>query len=107
MTLLVGVHPVTGVQAPSSLAAQPDTDIVAFEAPDADKELRGLHAKVLLFESDDWIAAMIGSSNATTAGYGLNHRHGHHELNLWIGCPSGSRAAKQLCSLARPLRWAT
>jgi hypothetical protein len=102
MTLLVGVHPVTGVQAPSSLAAQPDADIVAFEAPDADKELRGLHAKVLLFESDDWIAAMIGSSNATTAGYGLNHRHGHHELNLWIGCPLGSRAAKQLCSLARP-----
>jgi hypothetical protein len=102
MTLLVGVHPATGVQAPSSLAAQPDADIVAFEAPDADKELRGLHAKVLLFESDDWIAAMIGSSNATTAGYGLNHRHGHHELNLWIGCPLGSRAAEQLCSLARP-----
>lgn len=102
MTLLVGVHPVTGVQASSSLAAQPDADIVAFEAPDADKELRGLHAKVLLFESDDWIAVMIGSSNATTAGYGLNHRHGHHELNLWIGCPLGSRAAKQLCSLARP-----
>lgn len=102
MTLLVGAHPVIGVQAPSSLAEQPDAVIAAFKAPDADKEPRRLHAKVLLFESDDWIAVMIGSSNATTAGYGLNHHHGHHELNLWIGCRPGSRAAKQLCSLARP-----
>ena len=99
-TLLVGVDSVTGVQGPSALAAQPDTAVLAFEAPDAGKELRRLHAKVLLFESDDWIAAMIGSSNATTAGYGLNRRHGHHELNLWIGCRAGSRIAKQLRSLA-------
>ena len=98
-TLLVGADPVTGVQAPSSLAAQPDAEIVAFDAPDAEKELRRLHAKVLLLESDDWIAAMIGSSNATAAGYGLHHRHGHHELNLWIGCRAGSRTAEQLRSL--------
>ena len=98
-TLLVGVHPMAGVQAPLSLAAQPAA-VLAFDAPDAGKELRLLHAKVLLFESDDWIAAMIGSSNATTAGYGLDHHYGHHELNLWIGCRAASRAAKQLRSLA-------
>ena len=44
---------------------------------------------------------MIGSSNATSAGYGLHQRFGHHELNLWIGCPARSRTAKQLRALLR------
>ena len=55
----------------------------------------------LLIESDDWLAALIGSSNATEAGMGLNADHGHHELNLWIGCPAGSKTAKHLRSLAQ------
>jgi hypothetical protein len=100
--LVVGVDPLTGrIQAPPSLAAQPGTEAVVFDTPDAGKEYRHLHAKVLLFESDDWLAAMIGSSNATTEGYGLDLSHGHHELNLWIGCPAGSRTAQQLHSLTR------
>jgi hypothetical protein len=101
MSLLVGADPVTGrVQAPPTLAEQPNTEAVTFDAPDAGKEYRQLHAKVLVFESDDWLAAMIGSSNATTAGYGLDGRRGHHELNLWIGCRAGSRVAEHLRSLA-------
>jgi hypothetical protein len=72
---------------------------VAFDPPD--KELRSLHAKLLLVESPEWMAAVIGSSNATTAGYGLSPAHGHHELNVWIGCPANSKTAKHLRSLAR------
>src|ERR1019366_6799515 len=50
--------------------------------------------------SDEWIAALIGSSNATQAGLGLNAAWGHHELNLWVGCPARSRAGRHLRSLA-------
>lgn len=100
MTLIAAVDPFTGtVQAPKSLAFQHGAEVVAFDPPDA--ELRSLHAKLLLIESDDWLAALIGSSNATESGYGLNSQRGHHELNLWIGCPARSRTAKHLRSLAR------
>ena len=73
--------------------------MTAFDPPD--QELRGLHAKLVLVESDDWLAALIGSSNATEAGLGLHPRRGHHELNLWLGCPAGSKTAKHLRALAR------
>lgn len=100
LTAIVAVDPYSGaITAPRSLGDEADLDVVAFDPPDT--ELRSLHAKVLLVESDDWTAAMIGSSNATSAGYGLDRRHGHHELNLWIGCPASSRTAKQLRSLLR------
>ena len=100
LTLVAAVDPFTGtVQAPPSLASQPGTEVVAFEPPDA--ELRSLHAKVLLIESDDWLAALIGSSNATEAGFGLNVTRGHHELNLWLGCPATSPTATHLRGLAR------
>jgi hypothetical protein len=72
---------------------------MAFCPPDS--ELRSLHAKLLLVESDGWLAALIGSSNATRAGLGLDRQRGHHELNLWIGCPATSRTAKHLRALAR------
>lgn len=98
--LLAAVDPFTGaVQAPPSLASQPGTHILAFDPPDS--EPRNLHAKVLLFESDEWTAALIGSSNTTQAGYGLDRNRGHHELNLWLGCPASSATAKQLRGLAR------
>ena len=32
---------------------------------------------------------------------GLHPRRGHHELNLWLGCPAGSKTAKHLWALAR------
>lgn len=99
LTLVAAVDPFSGtVQAPPSLAAQA-AKVVAFDPPD--KELRSLHAKLVLIESPEWVAALIGSSNATTAGYGLSSAHGHHELNVWIGCPARSRTAKHLRSLAR------
>ena len=87
------------VKAPASMARHKGLDLVAFEPDDAEQRL--LHAKVLVIESDDWLAAMVGSSNATEAGYGLHPRRGHHELNVWIGCPAGSKEAKALQALAR------
>jgi hypothetical protein len=100
MWAVAAVDPRTeAVKAPASMARQKGLELVAFE-PD-DPEPRLLHAKVLVIESDDWLAAMIGSSNATEAGYGLHPRRGHHELNLWIGCPAGSKEAKVLRALTR------
>jgi hypothetical protein len=97
---VVGTHPVSGaVLAPASLTARANGGVAAFDAPDA--ELRSLHAKVILLESDTWLAAMIGSSNATTQGYGLDPRQGHQELNIWIGCPARSKTAKTLRALVR------
>jgi hypothetical protein len=100
MTLVAAVDPFTGsVQAPVSLGSQPAAKLMAFCPPDS--ELRSLHAKLLLVESDGWLAGLIGSSNATRAGLGLDRQRGHHELNLWIGCPATSRTAKHLRALAR------
>lgn len=100
LTLAVAVDPFTGtVQAPASMADEPNSSVNTFDPRDS--ELRALHAKLLLIESDDWLAALIGSSNATAAGMGLNANHGHHELNLWLGCPAGSKTAKHLRALAQ------
>lgn len=100
MTAVVAIDPFTGtVQAPPSLASQVGVKVVAFDPPDS--ELRSLHAKLILLESDEWLAALIGSSNATEAGLGLDRRRGHHELNLWIGCRASSGTAKRLRALAR------
>ena len=99
--LVAAVDPFTGmVQAPASLAAQAGSRVTAFDPPDPE-QLRSLHAKLVIVESDDWLAALIGSSNATEAGLGLDPRRGHHELNLWLGCPAGSKTAKHLRALAR------
>lgn len=95
--LVVGVDPYTGtIRAPVSLPSTGDIEIAAFDSPGS--EPRTLHAKLFLFESDTWTAAMIGSSNATAAGLGLQPRP-HRELNLWFGCPTGSKTARQLRSL--------
>lgn len=100
MTLVAATDPSSGaVEAPSSLGQQ-GADLVCFDPPD--DEPRRLHAKLILVESDEWVAAMIGSSNATEAGLGLNQHQGHRELNLWLGCPVGSPTAKRLRALARP-----
>jgi hypothetical protein len=100
LTLVAALDPYNGaIRAPASLASQLGTDVVAFEPPD--QEPRNLHAKLLLVESAEWTAALIGSSNATEAGLGLNSHRGHHELNVWLGCPSSSSTAKHLRSLAR------
>ena len=98
LTAVAAIDPYTGaVQAPASLAATPEVKLVVYSPPD--DELRGVHAKVLLVESDEWVAAMIGSSNATEAGLGLHSARGHREINLWIGCAAGSPEAKALRAL--------
>lgn len=100
LRLLAAVDPHTGiVQAPPRLAGHTDARLFAYEPTGT--EPRRLHAKLILLESDSWVAAMVGSSNATAAGLGLNAGFGHHELNVWIGCPADSTEAKRLRVLAR------
>jgi hypothetical protein len=98
VTVVTGIDPYTGrVPAPRSLADHADA-VAAFDPPDPG-ELRSLHAKLTLLESDEWLAALIGSSNATRPGLGLDDERGHHELNVWLGCPAGSVPAKRLRAL--------
>ncbi|WP_199542030.1 phospholipase D-like domain-containing protein [Paraburkholderia kururiensis] len=63
-----------------------------------DNEIRALHAKCLLVESDEWVAALVGSSNHTIAGLGLTHRR-HREMNVWIGAQKSSKEGKGLLEL--------
>ena len=103
MTFVVRADPLThAVCAPESLAAQigVGATIHSFDLPDPE-ERRDLHAKLLVFESNQWLAALIGSSNMTGAGLGLHPVRGHHELNLWLGCPALSKTAKHIRALAR------
>jgi hypothetical protein len=63
-----------------------------------DSEMRTLHAKCLLLESRDWIAALVGSSNHTLAGLGFA-KHPHREMNVWLGAPRSSKEGKALLDL--------
>lgn len=64
-----------------------------------DKEVRTLHAKCLLIESDDWVAALVGSSNHTKSGLGLTNSRRHREMNVWLGAPRNSKEGKALRDL--------
>ena len=64
-----------------------------------DKETRLLHAKCLLIESNDWVAALVGSSNHTKAGLGLKPHGRHREINVWIGASRASKEGKTLLDL--------
>ena len=73
---------------------------VAFAPPgDVGGEDRRLHAKCLAYESDDWVAVFVGSSNITEAGLGLAQNYGHREVNVWLRCPAGSEGADELLAL--------
>lgn len=63
---------------------------------DIDSELRTLHAKCLLIESDEWVAALVGSSNHTKAGLGLGKGARHREMNVWLGAPFNSKEGAAL-----------
>jgi hypothetical protein len=65
-----------------------------------DNEVRTLHAKCLLIESNDWVAALVGSSNHTKAGFGLNPRN-HREMNVWIGASLESKEGQALLELVQ------
>ena len=63
-----------------------------------DSEARTLHAKCLLLESNDWVAALVGSSNHTRSGLGFAPRP-HREMNVWLGAPRDSKEGQALLSL--------
>jgi hypothetical protein len=71
-----------------------ETKVCAFKG----EPHRRLHAKVVQYRSDHWLATMFGSSNLTAKGLGLDAR-AHRELNLWLGCRADSPAAKALEAL--------
>jgi hypothetical protein len=93
----------TVVRAPASLGhgfrRGIDVRFRAFRTPE-EEEPRRLHAKVVVLESDGWIAALVGSSNFTSpglaAGPGANL-----ELNALIGAPAGSSYAESIWRLVR------
>lgn len=84
---------------PPSLKA--DVDYVGLLERE-DKELRVLHAKCLLVESDEWVAALVGSSNHTVAGLGLRSGAARHrEINVWLGAKRGSKEGRALLDLIK------
>ena len=85
-------------QVPFSAELAQEVDTVC-QLKAIDTELRTLHAKCLLIESDEWIAALIGSSNHTLAGLGLSKSVRHREANVWIGAAKGSKEGKALMNL--------
>lgn len=64
-----------------------------------DSETRVLHAKCLLIESDEWVAALVGSSNHTKAGLGLAKFPRHREMNVWLGARIKSKEGRALLDL--------
>ena len=91
----------TVVRAPRQLASgAPGRVKIHLNALAVDaEEPRRLHAKAIILESDSWVAAMIGSSNFTRAGLGLQRGVGHLEVNFAIGAAAGTKAAKALLAL--------
>jgi hypothetical protein len=82
----------------NGLPARIDTTIFDVKQPD-ESELRGLHGKLVLLESDDWIAALVGSSNFSAAGLGLD-RGGNVEIGIAVGAAQDSSVGAALRGLA-------
>ena len=75
----------TRVLAPLALvrAAGAFADLRVIQVPpEQGGELRPLHAKVFSLQNDDWWLFLIGSSNFTRAGFGLNKAASNLEANL-------------------------
>lgn len=75
----------TRVLAPLPLvqAAREFGDANVFEVPpEQGDEMRPLHAKMFGLLSDEWWLLLVGSSNFTHAGFGLNDRAANTEANL-------------------------
>lgn len=75
-----------------------DTSIFDVKQPD-ESEPRGLHGKLVLLESNDWIAALVGSSNFSAPGLGLGGG-GNVEIGIAVGAPQDSSVAAALRGLA-------
>jgi len=103
-TFVVAVEPLPGgtvVRAPKSLLTIAPKRVISeirsvFKEAD---DVRRLHAKVLLYEGDDCVATMIGSSNITAKGLGLDARS-HREINVWFAAAPATREADRLRALA-------
>jgi hypothetical protein len=103
-TFVVAVDPLPGgraIRAPIKLSriapdrVVADVRAVAMEVGD----VRRLHAKALLYEGEDCVAIMIGSSNLTGKGLGVDQRS-HREINVWFGAAAGTPEADHLRKLA-------
>lgn len=67
---------------------------------DPTSEQRQLHAKCLTIIGPDGTAVLVGSSNHTRYGLGLDGQRRHRELNVWLHAPAGSREERRLQGLA-------
>lgn len=92
----VGTAPDGRPQAPPAMRARRGVEL---RQVSQDGDYRGLHAKVLLLSTDEWVAAMVGSSNHTRAGLGVGAGTRHREINLWLGAPRRSPSGKALMRL--------
>jgi hypothetical protein len=75
----------TRVRAPLELvrAARDFGDVKVSEVPlEQSDEIRPLHAKMLSLSNEEWWLFLVGSSNFTRAGYGLNDRAANLEANM-------------------------
>lgn len=75
-----------------------DAAIFDVKQPD-EAEPRRLHGKTVLLESEGWIAALVGSSNFSAAGLGLDGG-GNVEIGVAIGAAQGGAVANSLLELA-------
>jgi hypothetical protein len=86
------------IQAPSSLLrslpARVEGWLEHLRVPD-EQEPRPLHAKAIVLESERYVAALIGSSNFTSAGLGLVS-HANLEIDVAIGAARESEAGDAL-----------
>ena len=82
----------------AALPGRMDAGIFDVKQPDA-AEPRRLHGKLILLESDGWISALVGSSNFSAAGLGLDGG-GNVEIGVAIGAAQGSDVGKVLLQLA-------
>lgn len=109
-SLLTGVpkseRELTAVTAVNSFSGEFDAPPATLEIADSvrlfkdyDKEGRTLHAKAMVLEGRNTVAALVGSSNATAAAFGIATRGGNYEFNLWIAADSNTKAARSLRGL--------
>lgn len=99
LVAVVAADPFRGTyNAPSGIASV--VDGIRAHKPQESSERRTLHAKALVLEGRDGVAALVGSSNATSAAHGLlPAARGNYEFNVWVWSPAGSKDANQLSEI--------
>ena len=81
-------------------AAKEQADVSVYEVlPEQDKEIRPLHAKILVLANGEWDLVLMGSSNFTRAGLGLigaSRAAVNFEANLAYLCREGEPELSKL-----------